>query len=58
MKKETLKKCPRCGNAFECFGEQDCWCENFEVHRKEMLKIMENYTDCLCRDCLMKFAEK
>jgi hypothetical protein len=53
-----LKKCPSCGKFFTCQGEDDCWCESFQIPKKEFLKIAENYTDCICQECLMKYAER
>lgn len=58
MKEGTLKKCPRCNKLFTCHGDNDCWCEHHQVHKKNMLFIMENYKDCICPDCLKKFSEK
>jgi hypothetical protein len=57
MSKETLKKCPECGKLFACFGDDDCWCEKLQIHKKDLLFIQEKYQDCLCPDCLGKFAE-
>ena len=31
------KICPECGSKFVCDGEKDCWCENAQIHRKEMI---------------------
>lgn len=58
MKTGTTKICPECGKNFTCFGESDCWCEKLQIHKKDMLYIMQTYTDCLCPDCLGKFAER
>ncbi len=49
------KKCQKCGKAFQCDGDQDCWCEHRQIHKKAMIEIMENYTDCLCPDCLGEY---
>jgi hypothetical protein len=57
MTKGTLKKCPSCGKLFGCQGEEDCWCESMQIQKKNMLTIMNTYTDCICKDCLQKFAE-
>ncbi len=58
MKKGMTKKCPKCGASFQCFGDADCWCENVQIHKPEMLKIIENFNDCLCPACLAEYAEK
>ncbi|MCF8380126.1 MAG: cysteine-rich CWC family protein [Bacteroidales bacterium] len=52
------KICPKCKNPFTCSGDSDCWCEDVQIHKKEMLVIMEMYTDCLCPDCLGEYSEK
>ncbi|NJK84821.1 MAG: cysteine-rich CWC family protein [Bacteroidales bacterium] len=58
MKVIANKTCPSCGKAFSCPGEDDCWCEKVQLHKKDMLFIMENYNDCLCPECLGRFEEK
>ncbi|MFO7658399.1 MAG: cysteine-rich CWC family protein [Bacteroidales bacterium] len=54
---KTIKICPKCRKKFTCYGEDDCWCERLNIHKKEMLEILENYKDCLCPECLVKYAE-
>ena len=56
--KGTLKRCPSCGRFFACRGEEDCWCERFQIHRKEYVELTEKYSDCICPQCLSKYAEK
>jgi hypothetical protein len=55
MKGGAIKKCPKCGKSFTCYGEKDCWCENYRINKKEMLVIIEKYNDCLCQECLKEF---
>ncbi len=52
------KVCPRCSAKFNCHGDQDCWCEEAQVHRRELIQIMANFDDCLCPSCLDQFSEK
>ena len=52
------KECPSCGKNFVCDGDNDCWCENVQIHKREFLILSEKYTDCLCPECLSKHAEK
>ena len=52
------KKCPRCGKKFNCESDKDCWCESYQIHKKEMVEIIGRYPDCLCPECLGFFAEK
>lgn len=53
-----LKRCPSCGKFFACQGKDDCWCENFQIHKTGYLKLAEKYTDCICQECLSSYAEK
>ena len=53
-----LKKCQRCGAEFRCEGEDDCWCEKVQIHRVQMLEIMERYTDCICPDCMKLYEAR
>jgi hypothetical protein len=52
-----LKKCPACGKFFTCHEEEDCWCESYQIHKKDFLKLKQEYPDCICPDCLKKYAE-
>ncbi|MBL7112776.1 MAG: cysteine-rich CWC family protein [Bacteroidales bacterium] len=53
-----IKTCPKCGREFECFSDDDCWCEKLQIHRKDYLEIIQKYDDCLCADCLIDYAEE
>ncbi|MCK4921429.1 MAG: cysteine-rich CWC family protein [Bacteroidales bacterium] len=53
-----LKTCPKCKNSFTCSGGSDCWCEDVQIHKREMIVIMETYKDCLCPKCLEGYSEK
>jgi len=46
--------CPRCGTAFGCRPEGDCWCaaEPFRLPLPEDAAA----ADCLCPDCLRAAA--
>ena len=54
----ATKICPECGRKFTCDGDNDCWCEHSQVLKKDMIRIMERYTDCLCPDCLSEYETK
>ena len=58
IKTANIKQCPKCGNDFHCYSEDDCWCENLPIHRKEFLEIKKLYDDCLCPDCLSEYIEE
>jgi hypothetical protein len=50
------KTCPKCGAGFECQGEEDCWCESYQILQKDFLRITQTYSDCLCPSCLKEYA--
>ena len=53
-----LKKCPSCGRFFACQGEDDCWCESYQIPKSAFLRLQEKYTDCICQACLKQYEEK
>jgi hypothetical protein len=55
--KGVLKKCPSCGSFFACQGEEDCWCESYQISKKNFLYLKEKYTDCICRECLKAYTD-
>lgn len=54
----AIKTCPECKKQFTCDGDNDCWCEQVQVLKKDMIRIMERYTDCLCPDCLSEYETR
>ena len=46
------KTCPRCGKTFECVHSIDCWCVKIQLKDTTKAYLKENYSDCLCKDCL------
>jgi hypothetical protein len=56
MKKGPIKICPACEANFSCEGENDCWCENLQILKKDILLIMNSYTECLCPECLARYT--
>jgi len=54
----ALKKCQKCGASFRCEGEGDCWCEQLQIHRVQMLEILELYTDCICPRCMKEYEAR
>jgi len=53
-----LKRCQKCGSEFRCEGDKDCWCEQVNIHRVQMMEIAELYTDCICAACLQQYEAK
>jgi hypothetical protein len=56
--KATVKSCAKCGTAFECLHNADCWCMNITLTQENLNFLKENFADCLCPSCLDSFAEK
>ncbi len=50
------KSCPRCGKKFNCTGEEDCWCEGYNILQKDFIRITQDFNDCLCPDCLSEYT--
>jgi hypothetical protein len=46
--------CPRCGTAFTCNLNGECWC----AAETTKLPMPVNDEDCLCQNCLRAEAEK
>jgi len=42
------KSCARCGNPFECKGEESCWCFKEPLLRKKDIE----FDECVCKECL------
>jgi len=53
----SLKKCPSCGKLFACKGDEDCWCENYQILNKNYYRLMLDHNDCVCENCLKSYAE-
>ena len=52
------KTCPRCGKTFECVHSIDCWCVKVKLTDATKAYLKENYSDCLCKDCLNEINGK
>ncbi|MFM9816828.1 UNVERIFIED_CONTAM: cysteine-rich CWC family protein [Spiribacter pallidus] len=52
------KRCPRCGNGFECRqgSIHRCQCVDVVLTDEVREAIAHRYDDCLCRDCLLALA--
>ena len=51
-----VSKCPRCGKAFICYNDENCWCTDLSVHPKTRESIKQEYRGCLCKECLSFYA--
>jgi hypothetical protein len=49
------KSCPRCQAPFECRVDNisQCQCSGIRLTSEDKAFIAANYTDCLCRNCLL-----
>lgn len=54
---ERALKCSKCGSDFTCKPQGDCWCNNYELTTEQLTVLKENYTDCLCKECLISMTE-
>jgi hypothetical protein len=52
------KTCPRCGKTFECVHSIDCWCVKVQLKDSTKAYLKENYSDCLCKECLEEINGK
>jgi cysteine-rich CWC protein len=52
------RECEACSNPFICGASlRGCWCLEVKLSAEARKKLREHYKRCLCRKCLMKFAE-
>jgi hypothetical protein len=58
LKPINNKTCPSCGAQFTCTGEDDCWCENYTILRKDMYRLAQSYVDCICPECLKGYETR
>lgn len=57
--KPEQKICGSCGEPFGCGAKLDgCWCTELTLTKSQAENIKAKFTDCLCPQCLEKFAEK
>lgn len=59
MPEHEPKRCPRCGNDFECrLGTiHRCQCADITLGDDTREAIALAYDDCLCRACLLTLAQ-
>jgi hypothetical protein len=52
---DRIKNCPRCKAPFICQpgNVQACQCAGIRLSEAAKQFISSQYTDCLCRDCLL-----
>lgn len=52
------KICPACKKEFDCKNDETCWCMKYEYPEELLEKLRNDYSDCLCEDCLKQFMDK
>jgi hypothetical protein len=54
MDATTHKKCPRCGEQFQCSANNisECVCGEVELTEVEKAHLAEYFKDCVCVNCL------
>ncbi|MCL2646595.1 MAG: cysteine-rich CWC family protein [Phycisphaerales bacterium] len=54
-----LKQCPRCHQMFGCQASgRGCWCTHLWVPVAVLAALQQDYTDCLCKNCLIEMVER
>jgi len=60
MGRHEMKDCPGCKQAFECKPGNITQCQCYGIELTAGLKayIEQQYSDCLCRDCLQYLQQE
>jgi Cysteine-rich CWC len=60
MQKHEEKICAKCDVAFECkvVDIANCECSQIKLSDVAQLFLAENFSDCLCLNCLKAIVEK
>jgi len=60
MCRHEIKQCPRCKSDFECKVNSvlKCQCADISLTEEQRNVIAEQYSDCLCADCLQYFSRE
>lgn len=60
MCSHETKYCPRCAAAFECKAGSiaQCQCSDIQLNAEQRLFLEQNYSDCLCRNCLLQLQQE
>lgn len=59
MSKHEEKTCARCNTTFECKPGDivNCQCYGIELSAAAETFIQSQYSDCLCRNCLLQLQQ-
>jgi hypothetical protein len=57
--KRPPRDCEACGKPFICGASlTGCWCFGFKLGVETRRQLRERYLDCLCQNCLARFADE
>jgi len=51
-----VSKCGRCGRGMICYNDETCWCQDLRIHPKTQESLREQFSGCLCKNCLSFYA--
>jgi len=51
-----VQRCPRCSRPFLCYNDENCWCKGLAVRSTTRESLAEQYSGCLCNNCLSEYA--
>ncbi|MEO1518945.1 MAG: dihydroneopterin aldolase [Bacteroidota bacterium] len=52
-----VSSCPRCGSPFICYSDENCQCQNLQLHPNTQKMLRQKYRGCLCGNCLAYYAQ-
>lgn len=57
---QEAKRCERCSQHFECKPENISQCQCYGIELSDVVRqaIADQYTDCLCRNCLLEIGKE
>jgi hypothetical protein len=60
MSRHETKYCPQCAAVFECKAgtSEQCQCSDIQLTDEQRIFLEKNYTDCLCRNCLLQLQKE
>lgn len=55
----STKSCSKCNVSFECCNEKEgCWCENVWLDIPTLNHLKQEYSNCLCYNCLKQYSKE
>ncbi|MCW5960272.1 MAG: cysteine-rich CWC family protein [Pyrinomonadaceae bacterium] len=50
-------QCGKCGSDFKCGASlQGCWCMKISLTKDAQAELKQNFTGCLCSECLKDYS--